>query len=283
MTPLQAALAAVRGRTAIINATLAQLLRLLRLADAELVQILAGAPSDYQAWSLPTLRYQVRQMLDALGNTTGAAVDAAAVSAWSAGAGVTGEVIAAAGIQASLPRIDDRQLSAMRSFLTEKMKDVSLAAMDGINSELGLVIIGVRTPFDAIKAVSKTLEEATYKRARMVVRTELARAFSTANQLQMEQGAAVVPALRKRWLKSGKREPRISHMVIHGQEREVDKPFELEGGAIKMMYPHDPKAPARHTVNCGCVAIPVIQGWRRTQAADRDAAELARARAAIKQ
>ena len=64
----------------------------------------------------------------------------------------------------------------------------------------------------------------------------------------------------------------------------------LEGGAVKMMQPGDPSAPARHTINCGCASVPVVPkdnpyGIRRTivdEIADNDAAENARARAVVR-
>ena len=196
----------------------------------------------------------------------------------------------ASAVSVVIPQIDPRQLSAMRQFLTEKIKDVTLEAANLINSQLGLVVIGAQNPFDAVKSVSKILGETTLRRGTTIVSTELNRAFSAANQLRMEQSAQYVPGLQKKWLKSGKREPRAEHVAIHGQTQPVDKPFVLEGGAVKMMYPGDPRAPARHTINCGCAAVPVVPkdnpyGLERTvkdEVAENDAAENARARAAVR-
>jgi hypothetical protein len=57
-----------------------------------------------------------------------------------------------------------------------------------------------------------------------------------------------------------------------------------------MMKPGDPSAPARHTINCGCAAVPVVPkdnpyGLRSTivdEIADNEVAENARARAALR-
>lgn len=285
MTPTQAAVAALKGRTALINATGAELKKLLQEADRLILAILAAAPSDYQLWYLPQLRAEIARVLGALGSDIAAAVDAGQVEAWRAGAAMVDSVAAAAGLRMVLPTIDVQQLTAMRSFLTEKMKDVATDVLTSVNNQLGLVVIGAQTPFDAMKAISKALKSATLKRAMTITRTELARAYSTANQIRMEQTAEVVPGMKKRWVKSGKREPRVTHVAINGQEQPVDKPFVLEGGAVTMMYPHDPKGPARHTINCGCVAVPVVPGWKRTikdPIAEQEAAEAAKARAAIR-
>ena len=281
MTPTQTALAALTGRSTLINDTAAELRRLLEAADQEILAILAALPTDYQTWYLPQLRAEIRRVLVALGDDAAAAVDAGQVDAWRAGAAMVDGVVSASGVRVVLPAIDVQQLVAMRAFLTEKMRDVSVDALNVINSQLGLVVMGAQTPFDAIKRISKTLKADTYKRARTIVHTELGRAFSTANQIRMEQSAAVVPGMKKRWLKSGKREPRVTHLAIHGQEQPVDQPYVLEGGAVTMMYPHDPAAPARHTINCGCASVPVVPGWERT-VRDPDADDVERGRQALK-
>lgn len=289
-TPTEAFNAALTGRTRLINGTLAELRALLQKADADILAILAALPSDYQAWYLPQLQGEVRRVLELIAGDVAAAVDAGQVAAWRQGSALVDGVLAASAVSVVMPQLDTRQLSAMRQFLTEKIKDVTLDAANLINSELGLVTIGVKTPFDAIKAVSEALGEKTLRRGTTIVATELNRAFAAANQLRMEQSAQYVPGLRKKWLKSGKREPRPEHVAIHGQTQPVGEPFVLEGGAVKMMYPGDPRAPARHTINCGCAAVPVVPkdnpyGLERTvkdEVAENDAAENARARAAVR-
>ena len=290
MTPTEAFNAALKGRTRLINGTLDELRALLQKADADILATLAALPSDYQAWYLPQLQGEIRRVLELIAGDVAAAVDAGQVAAWRQGSALVDGVLAASAVSVVMPQLDTRQLSAMRQFLTEKIKDVTLDAANLINSELGLVTIGVKNPFDAIKAVTQILGETTLRRGTTIVATELNRAFAAANQLRMEQSAQYVPGLQKKWLKSGKREPRPEHVAIHGQVQPVDKPFVLEGGAVKMMYPGDPRAPARHTINCGCASVPVVPkdnpyGLARTvkdEIADNDAAENARARAAVR-
>lgn len=285
-TPGEAARKALRGRTRLINDTVGEVRKLLAQADRQIAAILAAAPSDYQQWFLPQLQAEIRRALAATGGEAAAAVDIGQQSAWRAGSALVDGVVAAAGIRTVLPQLDVQQLTAMRSFLTEKIKDVTLDAANAINARLGLVTIGAQTPFDAVKQVSTILKADTQRRATAIVHTELARAYSTANQARMEQTAKLVPGMKKRWVKSGKLNPRHAHVVIHGQEQPVGEPFLLEGGAVKMMYPHDPKAPARHTINCGCASVPVMPkdnayGFKRTTT-DADSDEKARARAALK-
>lgn len=290
MTPTEAINAALQGRTRLINATTAELRALLEQAERDILAILAALPTDYQAWYLPQLQAEIRRVLEGIGTEAAGAVDVQQVSAWREGAAMVDATLAASGVRVVLPTLDVRQLTAMRQFLTEKIKDVTLEAANAINSQLGLVVIGAQTPFDAVKAVSKALGETTLRRGTTIVHTELNRAFSAANQIRMEQSAQYVPGLQKKWLRSGKREPRPEHVAIHGQLQPVDKPFLLEGGAVKMMHPGDPSAPARHTINCGCASVPVLPednpyGIKRTirdPVADGEAADNARARAALR-
>lgn len=282
-TPTEEALAAVRGRTRLVQQTQAELRAYLATAERQILQILAAAPSDYQAWMLPQLLAEIRRVLQGVGTEAAGAVDVQQVAAWRAGSAVVDRSLAAAGISAALPQIAPTQLQAMRAFLTEKIRDITLDAANAINGQLGLVTIGAQTPFDAVRAVSKTLGETTLRRGATIVNTELNRAFNTASQLRMEQHAELNPDIRKRWVQSGKREPRPEHVAIDGQEVPVGEPFVLEGGAVTLMHPGDPAGPARHTINCGCLAITVVPRFKsmvQDRAKDREA-ERARGRAAL--
>lgn len=279
----------VGGRTRLIRDTQAEIERLLREAADQAAAVLAGAPSDYQAWRLPQLRAEIGRVLDEVAQRAAAVADAAMLESWLAAGAMVDDVLAAPKLSAALPALDRGQLDAMRAFTTEKIHGAALEAMDKINDQLALTLIGTQTPFEAVQRVTEILGESTRKRATNIVRTELATAYSTANQLRLAQWGETVPGLKKRWVKSGKVHPRIEHVAIHGQVRDVDKPFDLEGGAVQMMQPHDPAAPAKHRINCGCIAVPVVPGYVRTmihekeqEAADdarRGKAALAHARA----
>jgi len=254
----------VGGRTRLIRDTQAEIERLLREAADQAAAVLADAPSDYQAWRLPQLRAEIGRVLDEVAPRAAEVADAAMLESWLAAGAMVDDVVAAPKLSATLPALDRGQLDAMRAFTTEKIQGATLDAMDKINDQLALTMIGTQTPFEAVQEVSKILGESTRKRATNIVRTELATAYSTANQLRLAQWGEKVPGLKKRWVKSGKVHPRIEHVAIHGQVRDVDKPFDLEGGAVQMMQPHDPSAPPKHRINCGCIAVPVVPGYVRT-------------------
>jgi hypothetical protein len=52
------------------------------------------------------------------------------------------------------PLLTQNQLQALKSFLTDRIRDVTADAMNRVNTQLGLVTIGAQTPFEATKAVA---------------------------------------------------------------------------------------------------------------------------------
>ncbi len=244
----------------------AEVKRLLRAAERDLRSELAGAPTDYQAFALPAVQATVRTALETLGTELGRAAAAGQRNAWTAGiASVDAPVDAAFGLDrpefrlaAFLPEVDTQQLFAMQTFLTTKMRDVTVAAADRINSDIGLAIVGSHGVADAVKGVSRTLGSSR-SRALTVTRTELARAYSAAGQQRLGQASEILPGMKKQWRRSGKLKSRIEHDAVDGQLRDADEPF-LVGG-YELMHPVDPAGPPAQTINCGCQSLPWMETW----------------------
>lgn len=261
----------IRRRTRLLEDTRAELVRLLNATRVRVVATLAGQPSDYQQWILPPLQREIEAAIADLTRDGGAAAGDAAVRAWELGRDLVDEPLAAGGIRVAgvAPRLNTRQLFAMRSFMTDRIRDVGVQAANKINSELGMVVIGGKTPNEAVTAITEILGEPSRARAITIIRTELGRVYSTAAQQRMEQAARFVPGLKKEWRKSGRKHPRAHHDAANGQVQEIDKPFSLIGpkGLVKLMFPRDPKADAGETINCGCIAVPHKASWAADRAA----------------
>lgn len=257
--------AGVKNRTLIQIDTASEIVRLLEEAQRQIAITIAGQPSDYQLWSLSNLQFEITRMMKDFSEASGAIIGTGAGVSWQAGQELTDKALMAAGeasIVSIFPRLDTAQLTAMRTFMTDRIKDIGVQGANKINSELGLVVIGAQSPGDAITRVRDILGDPSRKRAHTIVRTELGRVFSVASNQRMKQAKEAGVPLNKKWIKSGKQHPRLGHNLAHGQTVPVDQPFLIPsstgGSATRMMHPHDPAAPAKETINCGCTAIPSI-------------------------
>lgn len=255
-----------RALPRIQSETAAEIGRLLRRTERELRAELAGDASEFTRFLNPQLRRSVRSAIELLGTDAGAALVTGAESAWEAGVALVDAPVDAAlaleapgfRIASQLASVDLRQLGAMRTFLTAKMTEVSVQAVNRVNTQIGLVATGAQTPGDAVTAMAKTLKSAR-GRAITVLRTELGRAYSTAAQERYAQASRRLPGLKKQWRRSGKLHSRIEHDAADGQVRDVDQPFNV--GGVELMYPRDPAAPASETINCGCQSLPYMASW----------------------
>lgn len=255
---------ALKKRTALQRDARAETIKLLETARAGIRQILAAQPSDYQQWRLPQVQAQIERQLDTFrrGASTGGA--ATASQAWEAGTQLVEAPLRAAGVEVGFAGIDHRALDAMKLFMTDRIKGLSNATLDQINTDLGLVILGAQSPGEAIGRIAQRLGDPVRQRAITIVRTEVGRAFSAAAQARMEEALPTVPGLKKMWRRSGKIHSRAGHDEIDGQVREIDKPFEViskDGEVIKLLFPRDPAGPPGETINCGCESLPFMESW----------------------
>lgn len=252
---------AMATRTAIVTSARDEIIYYLRLAERRIEIILADQPTDYQSWSLTNLQREIQRALAEAGDSSAAQLSTAAGKAWDAGIDLVDKPLAAGGVRiaAQLPVVSTIQLNAMRAFMTDRIRGITIAAANRINAMLGLVVIGAQSPFEATKAVQDVLGEETRARATTIVRTELSRVYATASFERLKLAAKHVPGMEKEWRKSGKLHPRPGHDLANGQRVAFDAPFKIvskNGELIDMQFPHDPRAPAGEVINCGCVMLP---------------------------
>lgn len=253
---------ALRQRSRLMRDARAEIVRLLQQAQTQIAAAIAQAGDDATVWRLEGLQREVRQALEAFTRDAGPAGARALDAAWRAGERLIDAPLAAAGIelQGLARAIDVHQLEAMRTFMTDKIRDLGARAVDRVNTQLGLTILGAQSPFEAVRAVQRILGDETRARATVIVRTELNRAFSAASQARLEAAHAAGLAMRKQWRRSGKVHSRPEHDAADGQIREASELFVIhtKTGPVALMHPGDPKAPPGQTVNCGCTMLPVL-------------------------
>ncbi len=236
--------------------------RLLLAAEASIMQVLAGQPSDFRRWQLAELQRVIARILAGVDAPAVNLVGAGLARSWEAGVALIDAPLVAGGVDlvGSLVALDTRNLVAMRAFTTERIRDVSAKVANRINDQLANTMMGLQTPWEAANQVSGLIREGGMRRANTIVRTQLGQAYSAAAQQRQEQAAEVVPGMQKQWRRSGKLHSRYGHDFIDGQVRDVDKPFDLPGG-VQLMFPRDPAGPIGEIINCGCTALPLMAHW----------------------
>lgn len=244
---------AVAERKKLMEATRKDLVALLKEAREKTVLVLAGAPSEYQQWQATALQSEIDRVLVDLGRKSGDIAAAAAGKAWAGGLNVVDAPLAAIGIVPGYTHLDTNQLLAMRSFMVDRIADISTVAASTIKRSLGLAMMGSNTIPETIAAVTTALGDISSNRATTIVRTELGRVWSVAADERAKQANEAGIKMDKIWRRSGKLYPRLAHNLADGRRIPIDEAFTINGH--KMRFPHDPKAPASETINCGCICL----------------------------
>jgi hypothetical protein len=243
-----------------MRSALKEVVEILKSGRQRIVAELALGASEFQAWQLPNIQQSIDKVLKEIGDEMASSGSEHLTAAHALGVDLIEKPLAAGGLRIAgiLPEIDRRQLMAIRSFLTDRLKNVSAEVANKVKGQIGLVMIGGQTSSDAATSVAMLIESER-SRAVTIVRTEMGRAFSVASQERQKQAAEMLPGLQKQWRRSGKVHSRRSHDLADGQIAEVDEPFII--GGVELMYPRDPKAPAKETINCGCISLPYMAHW----------------------
>lgn len=242
--------------------TLTLINRVLNEAREQIRFLLRASPTEYNLWQLGELESQVRAIMNQVSVQTGTAAQAALANAWSLGELLTDRPLQAAGVMIAgvAPAIDTRQLAALQHVTTRKIAGITNAMADKIDTQLGLVMMGVQPTDMAITVITNILDEGDRSRALGIMRTEIGRANSIASDLRKQSAATVLPGMKKQWRRSARKDPRLSHTLADGQVQDLDKPFMI--GGVPMMYPHDPHAPVGEVINCGCMSLPYMESWQ---------------------
>ncbi|XHS78506.1 hypothetical protein ACFJGW_00615 [Burkholderiaceae bacterium UC74_6] len=282
----RAALArALRQRVLLWADTDKALSQLIGDALANIVKQLASAPTDYQQWVLPRLAAGVQQVADALQLRLASRSNLGVGQAWQLGldlvdhsleaasqaewaAGLVPELGVTAAPLGGLGTPSGAQLRALQTVNTHQIAGATADMVNQVNRQLGQVVLGARTPHQAMQEVAKVLPDRTKNQVRGIVTTNLATAYNSASFQALKAQAARDPKLKKQWRRSGKLHSRWNHDLADGQVQAVDDPFVLvaahkgEGATVKLMHPADPAAPVGEVIHCGCVALPWKEGWK---------------------
>jgi hypothetical protein len=232
---------------------------------------LATLPGD--GWSAHFLQQSlsaINARLNTWETATGRELGGRLSSTWESGAELLPTAMDAAGIRVSSFGISSTILDSLKEFAFGRISAVKGDLFNKIRGELTLGVIGQKTPQEVTRALmgdladkpipigkwGKPVFKSVEERAQVITGTEMGRAFSLATQKSMDDAVDSVPELKKMWLHAGHPGvPRAIHLALHGQVRDMDRPFYSADG-IRIMYPRDPNAPIKEVIRCGCTHIP---------------------------
>jgi len=148
------------------------------------------------------------------------------------------------------------------------LKARGIASFEGINKTttdevMSIVLEGVkegRTTAETIENIRGYFTDKAAMRARRIARTETLTAISIGQASMMRTVAKAVPELKKIWVTMADERVRgrnpsdtADHVSLHGVEKNWNEEFEDQ-----LSYPRDPRAPAKHAVNCRCSMITIF-------------------------
>jgi hypothetical protein len=173
-------------------------------------------------------------------------------------AGVTGHI---SGISTELAQV----ASDLGNNAADMVRGVTAEARTQISGILRRAAFGALTPAEAIDQIGGSLDspgafKSIADRAKTIYRTESLRILSIATHARIQSNAEIVKQagwqMGRVWGATYDLRTRPDHAEADGQERGVDEPFDVGGEAL--MYPRDPRASAKQTVNCRCYERPTV-------------------------
>lgn len=243
-----------KERTQLLATTRDDLVALLDQALKDITVTLAtGQLSEYQSWRMTALQAEIDRVMAGVAKYGADLISTAADKAWMGGISSVDQPRVVAGISAVLPRLDTEQLMAMRTFMMDRIKDLSTTAASKIKQEIGLVMIGAQSIADASDHVANHLGDSSKSRATTIVRDNLSRAWAVAADGRAAQSSDAGVEMDKIWRRSGKIHSRLAHDLADGRRIPADQSFTINGHQLR--FPHDPAAPIEETINCGCLAL----------------------------
>jgi len=257
------------------DAALRSITGLLQDFRRNIAAMLLDNPTDFELWRLTELQRNTALLLADFQQQATEALTKSLADAGQIGVDMVDRPLSAIGVtfNAPLPQV----VNIASDFSAMLIKDIADQLRGGIDAQLRLAVLGNKSPFELMKAITKTLGVKAYDgvwgvrrrpdvvqgvaaRAEAIVRTETTRIMNLAQQARAEQAAQNVRGLMKRWIATGDSRTRPAHLDAHAetyrQPVPVGKPFIVGGEALTQ--PGDPMGSAGNTINCRCRIVLVV-------------------------
>jgi hypothetical protein len=260
--------------------TIRRLIGLLQDTRKNIALSLADNPTDFEQFRLSSLQSSVDDIISQFQSQFNADLAGSLTGASDIGLASVAEPLEAIGLNTQAFNVlSPQQLNVALDFSAELVQNISDDLRSSINTQLRLATLAQKTPFQAMKDVTRALigEDAaragvwgTRKRpevvkgvaarAETIVRTEMTRMLNLAQNTTQEQAGNIVPGLLKRWVATADRRTRSTHLRAHKRYFKdpipIDQPFRV--GSSLLMYPGDPRGEAKETINCRCTMATII-------------------------
>lgn len=283
-----------------------RLIRDLRNEIAARMAMFTGLPSDpFTVAIIPGLTDEIRVALDEFTRAAGSQITERMDDAFTIGGRVTSSALTAAGLPAFAPIVAPDLLASAAAASTGLVTDITGLLADQITRALQFSALGLEPTSAAIRRVTDLLRMRALVpgfqprigfgfQAEAIVRTEIGRIYSTAQQAASEQISTTIPDLRKRWVTTlGRRREHkeAERRYAPGGETgpiPVNRRFEIVDRSrtglnvqgfwtrfgrvykgkrrfrrgrvrvFRMLHPRDPRGGAGAVVNCSCVVLEVL-------------------------
>lgn len=253
----------------------------LKDARSELVdRMLAAAQgnSSYTATVLQSLLAEVNRIGIEYDARLRRHMTAALRAAWDLGASAIPDSWQAGGIEVRFTLgLDTRLLDVATQLSADMIRDVSRQFIDGVSRIIRLGVLGASSVQDSITKVRAYLATQPARltgklgplvyQAERIVRTEIMRAYSLADEARRRQAQELVPGLRKYWLATPDARTRPEHLAAWQRYRTggsvgpIDIKDDFIVGGERAAYPYDPRLSARNLVNCRCRVVSWHPEW----------------------
>lgn len=248
-----------------------------RLLDA-LAAIPPQADGTYSATVRRALLDSVQAQMVAYGQRYSTFTLEGLERAWMAGAQAMPEAFEAAGLESFFtPDLSRAQIDVASQFTTDLIRNLTTQIRERITREITLAVLGGKPAFQVMQEIARVLRTVPGRegmgtfayQAERIVRTEMNRAYSLANEARQQQVAATVPDMRKYWVDAEDARVRPAHAEAGSRYRPGGDPGPIpvkdafSVGGERMRYPHDPLASAKNTIFCRCRVVLFHPEWDR--------------------
>jgi uncharacterized protein with gpF-like domain len=147
-----------------------------------------------------------------------------------------------------------------RLFVPDLIRGITTETRTKIGRVIRQGVLSQTPPLELMSRIRQILGGATRARAEAILRTELSRVFSAANDARARQLSGEVEGLQKRWVAVMDSRTRDAHREVHLATLSTPIPIgaRFRVGGEWLRYPLDPAGSAWNTVNCRCTAVVVV-------------------------